>query len=108
MSVITNRATIQKAFDASDDHVERFLQGSKTHDFASIADGANASTTVTVTGAAVGDFAIASVGVAVADGGVITARVSAADTVTVVVQNESGAALDIASTTLRALVIKAA
>lgn len=83
------------------------LTGSKTHDFASVADGAKASTTVTVTGAALGDFVVAvSLGVSQA-GVLLTGYVSAADTVTVDLHNETGGAVDLASTTLRVLVRKA-
>lgn len=84
-----------------------FLTGSKTHDFADVADGAKATTTVTVTGAALGDFVVAvSVGVDQA-GVLLTGYVSAANTVTVDLHNETGGAVNLASTTLRALVRKA-
>lgn len=85
-----------------------FLTGSKTHDFADVADGARATTTVTVTGAALGDF-VTAVSVGVDQAGVLlTGYVSAADTVTVDLHNETGAAVNLASTTLRALVRKVA
>lgn len=80
------------------------LTGSATYDAASLIDAAGATTTVTVTGAALGDFAMASLGVDVA-GISVTAYVSAADTVSVRLQNESGGTLDLASTTLRAVVL---
>lgn len=80
------------------------LTGSATYDAASLIDAAGETTTVTVTGAALGDFAMASLGVDVA-GISVTAYVSAADTVSVRVQNESGGTLDLASTTLRAVVL---
>jgi hypothetical protein len=79
------------------------LEGSKTHDFGNLADAAGESTDVTVTGAALGDYAVASLGVST-QGMTLTATVTAADTVTVRLQNESGGALDLASTTLRVLV----
>lgn len=84
-----------------------FLTGSKTHDWASVADGAQATTTVTVTGAALGDFAAATMDVSLV-GTMLTAYVSATDTATVVLQNESGGAVDLASGTLRVAVRKAA
>lgn len=90
-------------FDAIGEH----LTGSKTHDFASVADGAQATTTVTVTGAALGDFVT---GVSVSVDAVLVnlhGYVSAADTVTVVLQNESGGAVNLASATLAVLVRKA-
>ena len=83
------------------------LTGSTTYDPPNLADGAGATTTVTVTGAAAGDFAQASFGGDTA-GITITAWVSAANTVSVRFQNESGGTLDISSSTLRARVIKAA
>jgi hypothetical protein len=83
------------------------LTGSKTHDFGSLADGAGETTTVTVTGAALGDFAEASLSVDL-QSMTMTAWVSAADTVSVRVQNESGGGpIDLGSATLRARVRKA-
>lgn len=80
------------------------LFGSKTHDFASTVDAAGLTTTVVVPGAELGDFAFASVGVSLVDT-ILTAYVSAADTVSVRFQNESGSTLDLASTTLRVFVV---
>ncbi len=80
------------------------LRGSATYDAASLNDGVGATTTVTVTGAALGDFCLVSLGVDVA-GITVTGYVSAADTVSVRIQNESGGTLDLASTTVRAVVI---
>ena len=80
------------------------LAGSATYDAASLIDAAGATTTVTVTGAALGDFAMASLDVDVA-GITVTAYVSAADTVSVRFQNESGGTLDLASATLAVRVI---
>jgi hypothetical protein len=76
--------------------------GSKTHDWASIADGAFASTTVPVTGCILGDTATASMNIAVPAGMQLTASVTTADTVTVTLFNHSGSAQDLASGTLRA------
>lgn len=84
---------------------QRFLVGTATFDPASLADGVGETTTVTVTGAALGDFALASFSLTTS-GITITAWVSATDTVSVRLQNESGGLLDIASGTLAALVIK--
>jgi hypothetical protein len=83
-----------------------FLSGSKTYDSTSIDAGASQTTTVTVTGASLGDFAVASLGVSAA-GLVVTAYISAADTATVVLFNATGDAVDLASTTLRVLVTPA-
>jgi hypothetical protein len=82
------------------------LSGSATYDAGSLVDAAGVTTTVTVTGAALGDFAMASLGVDLA-GITVTAYVSAANTVSVRLQNESGGTIDLASTTLRARVFKA-
>jgi len=81
------------------------LSGSATYDPPNLADGAGATTTVTVTGAALGDYASASFSLDTA-GITITAWVSAANTVSVRFQNESGGPLDILSGTLRATVTK--
>lgn len=81
--------------------------GSKTQDWASIGDASTASTTVTVTGAAMGDFAQASMDVALPAGLTLSASVTAADTVTVTLTNRTGSTQDPASGTLRALTRKA-
>lgn len=78
-------------------------QGSKTFNPANLVDGAGESTTVTVTGAKLGDYARESFSLDL-QGITVTAYVSAADTVTVRFQNESGGALDLASGTLKVVV----
>lgn len=85
---------------------DEFLSGSATYDPASLADGAGATTTVTVTGAALGDFAEASFSLDL-QGITLTAWVSASNTVSVRFQNESGGPLDLGSGTLKARVRKA-
>ena len=78
--------------------------GSATYDPASLVDGARATTTITVTGAALGDFVT---GVSFSldlQGVLLLAYVSAVDTVTVVFQNESGGTVDLASGTIRVMV----
>jgi hypothetical protein len=82
------------------------LVGSVVYDAASLVDGAGATGTVTVTGARLGDFAEVSFGLDM-QGITCTAYVSAADTVSFRLQNESGGTIDLASTTVRALVRKA-
>lgn len=74
--------------------------GSKTQDWPSLATDAQQTTTVAVTGAALGDYADASLGVDLA-GTRLWAYVSAADTVTVVHRNDTGGTVDLASGTLR-------
>lgn len=80
------------------------LQGTATYDAASTVDAAGLTTTITVTGAAVGDFAIGSLAVDLA-GITATYYVSAADTVTARLQNESGGTLDLASADFNCRVI---
>jgi hypothetical protein len=84
-----------------------WLTGSATYDPGNLTDGAGETTTVTVTGAALGDFAQASFSLNTS-GITITAWVSAANTVSVRFQNESGGTLDIGSGTLRVRVTRAA
>jgi hypothetical protein len=76
-------------------------RGSATYDPANLVDGAGATTTVTVTGAALGDIAQASFSLDL-QGITLTAWVSAANTVSVRFQNETGGAIDLASGTLTA------
>lgn len=85
--------------------VKRILFGSATVDVGSLADGAGATSSVTLTGVALGDIVLGvSFGVDLVDM-TVTAYVVSADTVEVRVQNESGAGpVDLASTTVRLLV----
>jgi hypothetical protein len=75
------------------------LIGSATYDPPSLVDGDGVTTTVTCTGAVLGMFARASFGVDL-QGITLTAWVSAADTVSVRFQNETGGTIDLASSTL--------
>jgi hypothetical protein len=80
------------------------LYGTATWNPGSIADAAQETTTVTVTGAVLGDV-VDGVSFSLSlQNMTMTAYVSAADTVTVVLQNESGGAVDLASGTLRVAV----
>jgi len=107
LGIIPFRTAISRAFDLIDAAFGTILTGSKTYDLASLVDGAGATTTVTVTGAALGDFVTAvSMGVDL-QGIQVTGWVSAADTVSVRFQNETGGTLDLASTTLAVRVRKA-
>lgn len=83
------------------------VKATATWDPASIANGATATTTVTVSGAALGDFALASFSLSLS-GLSLSAYISAANTVTVVLTNNSGAAVNLASGTLAVLVFKSA
>lgn len=78
-----------------------------TVDPASLADGDGASIDVTVTGAKLGDFVLVGPGVDVSDV-LVDARVTAADTVTIRVQNESGGTVDLASSTWNIMVLRPA
>ena len=79
-----------------------------TLDAASLADGAGESDTVAVPGVALGDMVLGfSTGVDRA-GITITGYVSAADTVVLRVQNESGGTVDLASTTVKLVVARLA
>ncbi len=82
----------------------RGLDGSETYDAGSIADGDEEVGEVTVTGAALGDFVLASFSLDVADLA-ITAAVTAANTVTYQLLNNTGGAIDLASGTVRVRVI---
>lgn len=84
----------------------RGLDASETFDAGSIADGDEEVGEITVTGAALGDFVLASLSIDVADLA-ITAAVTAANTVTYQLLNNTGGAIDLASATLRVRVIPA-
>lgn len=96
--VVLPKASVSKAFFGL------AKQGAATYDAASLGDGAGETTTVTVVGASVGDFAVCSFSLDNADV-LINASVSAANTVSVRVQNESAGTVDLSSGTLRAIVI---
>lgn len=95
-----NRQQFQSVFDV-------VASVTKTVDPASLADAAGASTDVTVTGAALGDFVLLGPGVDVADV-TVSAFVTAANTVTIRVQNESGGAVNLASSTWNIMVLRPA
>ena len=82
-----------------------YLTASETKDWGSISDGDEAAEELTVTGAALGDFAVASMSIDTTDL-VMTAEVTAADTVTVVALNNTGGAIDLGSGTLTVRVYK--
>ena len=80
-------------------------QAQATWNPSSVANGAITSTTVTVNGANLGDFAWVSFSLSL-QGMEMTASVSATNTVTVVLSNLTGASVDLASGTLSVLVLK--
>lgn len=79
-----------------------------TYDPPSLADGASASTTLTATGAAVGDFVEVNHSSVETNGGswILHGFVSAADTVRVTIMNRTGGTVDLGSGTLRARVVR--
>jgi hypothetical protein len=86
--------------------INAYLQGSETKDWGSIADGNEATEDLTVTGAALGDYAVATMSIDVTDL-TITASVTASNVVTVVLGNFTGGAIDLGSGTLTVKVFKA-
>ncbi len=85
--------------------VIRELQGSVTWNPGSLADGAGETKSLTVTGAALGDFVMVSAPYDLEDL-IATAYVQAADTVEIRLQNESTGTIDLASDTWRVRVLK--
>jgi len=82
---------------------EQPLTGSATYDAPSLADGATTTTTITVPGARLGDMVQVAPPFS-ASGMIITGNVSATNTVTIVINNESGGTVDLASGTWRVAV----
>jgi hypothetical protein len=87
------------------DNFSESYTGSATWDAGSIADGDEEAKEITVLGASLGDFVLVSSSVDAADL-VLNAQVTAADTVTAILANNTGGAVDLASATVSALVIK--
>jgi hypothetical protein len=84
----------------------RGLYGTAVYNPANLVDGAGVTTTVTVTGAALGDYASASFGLDL-QGITFTSWVSAANTVSVRFQNETGGAIDLGNSDIRCRVFPA-
>jgi hypothetical protein len=77
-----------------------------TLDADNLIDGAGANDNVAVPGVALGDIVLGfSFGVSLA-GMTVTSYVSAADTVTIRVQNESGGTINLAATTIRMVIVR--
>ncbi len=83
------------------------LEGSKAWDAGSIADGDEEALEITVAGAALGDFVLASLSIDVADLA-LSGAVTAADTVTLVLSNNTGAGVNLGAATAYCLVLKKA
>lgn len=107
----TAAAALVAHVGAADPHTgyvreSQVLDGSATYDPPNLPDGDGATTTVTVTGAVLGDFVV---GVSFSldlQGVTVSAYVSASNTVSVRFQNESGGAIDLGSGTLKVRVWK--
>ena len=82
-----------------------YAEASGSYDPANMAPGGVVSTTLNVSGAAMGDFVLASFDVDVGEISV-KANVSSADTVTIYFENESAVFVDLGSGTLKVRVIK--
>lgn len=80
------------------------MSGEATWNPGSIVDGNEEAVDVTVPGVKLGDFVFASFSLDVADLS-LTADVTAADTVTAVLANNTGGAVDLGSGTLRVKVV---
>lgn len=100
-----NGATRPYTFNVAPLSDQTYVSGSKTWDPASVASGAQTTTTVTVTGAAVGDLVAAGFSLDL-QGMQLTGYVSAGNTVTVVLRNGTAVPLDLGSGTLRARCFK--
>ena len=83
------------------------LDGSATWNPGSIADGNEEVQEITITGVALGDFVLASFSLDIVDLA-ITGAVTAADTVTIQLNNNTGGSLDLSSGTVYARVFKRA
>lgn len=81
------------------------LTGTVVYDPASLADGTGVTTTVTVTGAVLGDLVVASFSLDL-QGIIMTSYVSAADTVSVRFQNETAGVIDLGNGTITAKVLR--
>lgn len=82
-------------------YIASHLSATKTWDPGSVSDGAFTSTTITVTGASVGDVCTAGLTTLTAAGALLFSTVSSANTVTVSLINHTGGALDASEGTLR-------
>ena len=83
------------------------LDGSATWNPGSIDDGNEEVQDITITGVALGDFVLASFSLDIVDLA-ITGAVTAADTVTIQLNNNTGGSLDLSSGTVYARVFKRA
>ena len=94
-----------KVGDVLSINVSNVLEGSDTVDLVQLAVGEQTNKEITVTGAIVGDSAIASIGVDV-DDLIVTAQVTEENKVTIVFSNESDGNVNLAETTFTCRVFK--
>lgn len=81
------------------------LVSAATYDAPSLADGVGTTTTVACAGAVLGDFAFVSFSIDTV-GVLVTSWVSAANVVSIRLQNETGGTVDLASCTIRVKIVK--
>ena len=81
------------------------LSATQAHDPALLGDGAGENVAIAVAGAVIGDFVLVSYGLSTS-GILFTGAVTAAGTVTVRIQNETGGAIDLAASNINIKVIK--
>lgn len=101
-----NMQSLQGGTSGSYYHLVRALSGNTTFDFPNIGAVATSTTTVGVSGAQVGDSVIVTPSTALEAGLVVYGYVSAADTITIVANNPTAAAINPASRTYYVSVIK--
>ena len=87
------------------DVFENVSTGSATANIASIADGNEVNQSITCTGAALGDMVLVSCSIDTADL-TLTGTVTSANTVEVIVANNTGGAVDLGSATYKAAALK--
>lgn len=102
-TISVDRATLSLGLHSVDTML-LLKQGTATYNPASLADGEGVTTTVTVTGALLGEYVLVSFSLDL-QGVTLTAYVSATNTVSVRFQNETGGAVDLASGTLSARIL---
>lgn len=91
---------------AAETLADKVFNASAVVDVASLVDGAGAtSASITVTGAALGDFVLISCSLDL-QGLTVTAYVDAANSVKFRVQNETGGTIDLASATFKVRVVR--
>ena len=98
---ITGTTLINPSIGVTGTTITAHYSGTKAWDVGNLADGATATTTVTVTSAVVGNTTAVGLSSITAVGWQISAQVISADTVGVTLTNHTGGAVDLPSGTLR-------